>query len=369
MPANPARLIVVGAGIVGSGCAYAAGGLGAEVVLVDANLPGRATSAGAGIICPWANSAADAALFSFGCEAGRRYPGLVAALTDEGEEVGYRQVGALVLADDFERAEQLRQSLMARQANHPEMGEVQTAADARELFPPLRPTVAVRISGGARIDGRLISAALRRAAERSGATVLAGDARLHLRGDRVSGVVVDGQTIEGDAVVAATGAWTDEFLRPAGLTLGVVPQRGQIMHIGLPGSDTSNWPVILPERGGHYLLAFDDSRVVAGATRETGAGFDYRVTPAGLAEVLDHALSVAPGLAAGTYLETRIGFRPVGPDIRPVLGPAADGLVVATGLGAEGLTMGPFTGEIAARAALRESVPVDLAPFYPLRAA
>ena len=35
--------------------------------------------------------------------------------------------------------------------------------------------------------------------------------------------------------------------------------------------------MVLPP-GAHYLLAFDDSRIVAGATRESGAGFDYRVT-------------------------------------------------------------------------------------------
>jgi D-amino-acid dehydrogenase len=46
------RLIVVGAGVVGAACAYEAGGLGADVVLVDAEMPGQATAAGAGIICP-----------------------------------------------------------------------------------------------------------------------------------------------------------------------------------------------------------------------------------------------------------------------------------------------------------------------------
>ncbi len=53
--------------------------------------------------------------------------------------------------------------------------------------------------------------------------------------------------------------------------------------------------------------------MVAGAPRETGSGFDVRVTPGGLAEILANALSVAPGLAAGTLLETRVGLRPAGP--------------------------------------------------------
>ena len=137
------------------------------------------------------------------------------------------------------------------------------------------------------------------------------------------------------------------------------------MHISLWPADTSRWPVILPAASGHYLLAFDDSRVVAGATRETGAGFDVRVTPGGLQEVLAEALAVAPGLAAGTYLETRVGLRPAA--ARPLLGavPGLAGLVVATGLGATGLTMGPLAGAVAAQVALGIEPDLDLAPFGP----
>jgi D-amino-acid dehydrogenase len=145
--------------------------------------------------------------------------------------------------------------------------------------------------------------------------------------------------------------------------------RGQIVHLSVEPADTSRWPVVLPAGSGHYLLAFDGSRVVAGATREAGAGFGYRVTAAGLAEVLGQALAVAPGLATARYLETRVGFRPMSGDARPLLGPVpgVDGLVIATGLGPTGLTMGPYAGAVAARAALGEPPGVDLAPLCPLR--
>lgn len=64
-----------------------------------------------------------------------------------------------------------------------------------------------------------------------------------------------------------------------------------------------------------------------------------------------------------------MGFRPASPDERPLLGPVAGvaGLIVATGLGAEGLTMGPHAGGVAARAALGLDPGVDLMPFDPLR--
>jgi D-amino-acid dehydrogenase len=368
------RLIVVGSGIVGASCAYAASSLGAEVVLVDAGKPGRATAAGAGIICPWSAQVADPAWRVLAYAAAREYPALTARLADLGEtDVGYRQVGALALAEGEEDREGIRRALLARRAAAPEIGEVTSVsgADAQRLFPPLRAdTAAVYIGGAARVDGRKLAAALARAAVRHGAVVRDGEAHLARRSGRgrVTGVRVDGGLIEGDAVIAATGAWTPSFLQPAGVTVPVGAQRGQIMHISLGGVDTSRWPVVLPGASGHYLLAFDDGRIVAGATRETGADFDFRVTPAGLAEILGQALAVAPGLADGTYLETRVGFRPMGPGIRPLLGPVPglDGLILATGLGASGLTMGPLAGSLAAQAALGLPPAIDLEPYAPL---
>ncbi|MGH3255563.1 MAG: NAD(P)/FAD-dependent oxidoreductase [Streptosporangiaceae bacterium] len=366
------RLIVVGSGVVGASCAYAASGLGAEVVLVDAGKPGRATAAGAGIICPWSAHVADPAWCALAYPAAREYPALIARLAELGEtDVGYRQVGALALAAGAEDQEQIRQALLARRATAPEIGEVAdvSGADAQRLFPPLRAdAAAVYIGGAARVDGRRLAAALARAAVRQGAVVRDGEAHLELGSGRVAAVRLDGELIGGDAVVAATGAWTRSFLEPAGLEVPVEAQRGQIMHIGLGQVDTSRWPVVLPGAGGHYMLAFDDGRIVAGATRETGSGFDYRITPAGLAEILEQALAVAPGLAGGTYLETRVGFRPMGPGLLPLLGPVPGlaGLVVATGLGATGLTMGPLAGSLAAQAALGLPPALDLAPYAPL---
>jgi D-amino-acid dehydrogenase len=367
------RLVVVGSGIVGSACAYAAAGLGAQVILIDSARPGQATAAGAGIICPWTADIDDPAGYAFACAAARSYPGLVAELAGQGAaDVSYRQVGALVVADHEDQLEQARASLLARHDENPEMGDIRklTGAAAQHLFPPLRRGMAaVHIPGAARVDGRKFRDALITGAARKGTTVRTGHATLACRGGRAAGVLAAGELIEADAVVAATGAWTPSFVEPAGVVARVTPQRGQIVHLSLGSADTGHWPVILPASSGHYLLAFGDSRVVAGATREPGAGFDDRVTAAGLSEVLAQALAVAPGLGSATYLETRVGFRPAGPDSRPLLGPVrgVPGLVVATGLGAEGLTMGPYAGSIAARAALGLDPGLDLTPFDPLR--
>ena len=91
---NLARLIAVGSGVVGASCAYTASRLGAEVVLADAALPGGATAAGAGIICPWSSRVDDPVWYGFACPSAREYPRPIAELAELGEaEVGDRQAG------------------------------------------------------------------------------------------------------------------------------------------------------------------------------------------------------------------------------------------------------------------------------------
>lgn len=366
------KVAVLGAGVLGASTAYHLAAAGAEVVVADPGLDGRATAAGAGIICPWSSAVTDPVYNGLAFAAARTYPQLIAALAEEGEaDTSYRQVGALSAPADADALDALERTVRARAAQAPEAGTISrlSPAEARALFPPLREgRPALHVPGGARVDGRKMATALLNAARKRGAVVHPEAASLLPRAGGVGGIHVAGEDVDTDAVVVAGGAWADETLSTMGVRLGLQPQRGQIVHLRRPGARTRDWPVLLPMTS-HYLLAFDDDRVVVGATREAGSGFDYRVTAAGLHEVLAQALDVAPGLADWTVGETRIGFRPVGPDFRPLLGhvPGVDGLVVGNGLGAGGLTLGPFAGRLLAAATLGQQTDVDLAPFDPLR--
>ncbi len=194
------------------------------------------------------------------------------------------------------------------------MGDVSrlSAKEAQALFPPLRAGLGgIFISGGGRVDGRSLTACLLRAAGSRGATILQGHAAVAVEAERVVGVDVAGERIPADCVVVTAGAWIGPGAAGVGPRLAVEPQRGQIVHLRLEGARTEDWPVILPP-GSHYIVPFDSGRIVAGATRETGSGFDYRITAAGQAEVLAEALGIAPGLGVATVLETRVGFRPAG---------------------------------------------------------
>jgi D-amino-acid dehydrogenase len=350
------RIVVIGAGIVGASAAYHLGRAGADVTLVDRGDVGQATAAGAGIVCPWL-SLVDDASYRLASGGAAYYPDLVERLADDGAaDVGYKRVGALSLTGSADETAEIAARARVRRADAPQVGEITEMAvgEPATLFPPLaRHFAAVHIAGAARVDGALMRDALLHGADRHGVRQVTATAAI-----RSGAVTVDGESIAAETIVVAAGAWSPELIPE----LSVEPQRGQIVHLRLPGVDTSRWPVVLPTASRHYLLAFDDSRVVVGATREPDAGFDHRVTAAGLREVLDEALSVAPGLADATVAETRIGFRPASQ--RPLLGRVGD-VVVATGFGPTGLTMGPLAGAVAADLALGNAPRLDLSGLSP----
>jgi D-amino-acid dehydrogenase len=361
------RVVVIGAGILGASAAYHLATAGAEVEVVDAVHQGKATLAGAGIICPWASKVDDPDWYRLSGAAARYYPDLAAALVEAGEiETGYRRVGALITSEDPRELAAAEKRALARRAEAPEAGDIRRIgnAEARALFPPFREDLeAVHISGAARVEARAFSAALLRVAVVRGARHRTERVMLRREGNRAICVGANGP-LAADVIVATAGAWAPELLAPLGIDLPILPQKGQILHLGLNGVDTRRWPVLLPMNS-YYMLAFDDSRVVVGATRETGSGFDYRVTAGGQAEVLNFALAFAPGLANAVLLETRVGFRPAGPSYVPMLGaaPGIDGLLIGNGLGAGGLTMGPMAGRLLAERALGQKTALDLGAF------
>ncbi|MBM9595456.1 NAD(P)/FAD-dependent oxidoreductase [Roseitranquillus sediminis] len=361
------RAVVVGAGIFGASAAYTLAQAGAEVVVVDREHEGKATLAGAGIVCPWATKQEEPRFLRFYTAGAEFYPGLLEELAEAGiDDCGYRRVGCLVLARDTAGLEAAEARILPRVQGSRTAGEVRrvSEADAREMFPPLAEGYqALRIAGGARVEARTVASALLEAAWRRGAEVRRGLVDLRLAGSGAE-ALVDGTPVEADVIVVTAGAWANAILGKLGREIAVAPQRGQIAHLRLEGTDTSRWPVLLPQ-GSHYMLAFDAGRVVAGATRESGAGFDYRLTAAGQAEVLNFALGLAPGLASATHIETRIGFRPHSESLLPMIGGVSgiDNLFVGNGLGAGGLTMGPLAGRLLAQAALGQSPDFDLADY------
>jgi D-amino-acid dehydrogenase len=370
--------IVVGGGIVGMSTAYHLVGAGARTLLIDRGDQGRATDAGAGILSPETNSRDPDAWFQFAVAAVGYYPTLIQRLQEEqGSDTGYARCGQLVVAvseDEWAPFERARQLIVGRQERRGLPSPVDlydiSGSAARELYPPLAPIYgALYHRNAARVDGRLLNHALQQVAVQRGLTIQHGGVeRLALQQHTVTGVVVAGETLTAGKVIIAGGAWSQAFGAQLGITIPVAPQRGQIIHLGLPGTDTTAWPMLSAFHD-HYMVPWPDSRVVVGATRETGSGFHPYTTVAGVQEVLTEALRVAPGLAQAEIREMRVGLRPLTTDTLPVLGPVpgVENVLLATGHGPTGLTLGPYSGKVIADIALDHPSATDISAFHVAR--
>jgi D-amino-acid dehydrogenase len=365
---------VVGGGLLGTATAYHLVAAGARTLLIDRADTGRATDAGAGILSPETNSRDPEVWFDLASAAVEYYPALIERLRDEQPgDTGYARCGKLVVAvsdDELEPFARARRLIFERQRRRglpkpDDLLEI-SPAEARALFPALAPVQgAIYSRHAARVDGRLLNRALRAAAEARGLVVRSGSvARLLIEGDAVTGCVVGTETVHAPTVAIAGGAWSDAFGDQLGVTIPVAPQRGQIIHLGLHGGDTSRWPMVSAFRQ-QYMVPWPDRRVVAGATRETGSGFAAHTTSAGVRAVLDEALRVAPGLAEAEVREIRVGLRPLTSDTLPVLGPVPGirGVFLVTGHGPSGLTVGPYSARAVAAQMLGGMSDTDLTPF------
>ncbi|RKQ33958.1 NAD(P)/FAD-dependent oxidoreductase [Oceanobacillus halophilus] len=361
------KYIIVGAGIVGASTAYYLAKNGADVIVVDRVDKGQATDAAAGMICPWISQRRNKAWYRLAKAGAKIYPELVKELAEDGEkDTGYSQVGTIRLHKDEEKLIKMRDRAIKRREDATEIGNVTllNETETKAMFPLLTDGYqAVHVSGGARVDGRAMRSALLRGAEKHGATVIRGNGELVHDEFRVTGVKVGTDVYKADMVIAATGAWMNELLKPLNIAFDVVPQKGQILHVQIPGSDTSKWPVVMPPTS-QLILAFDQ-RILIGSTHEDDQGFDGRTTAGGLHEILSSVMDIAPGLRNGTFLETRVGFRPFTPGYLPVVGklPGYEGLLLANGLGSSGLTTGPYIGQQLAKLTLGEELEIHLEDY------
>lgn len=357
--------IVIGAGVLGASTAYHLAKSGVSVTVIDRSDVGQATDAAAGIICPWLSQRRNKAWYSLAKSGAAYYETLMAQLEADGEkETGYKKVGAVSLHTDQGKLDKMEERAIQRRIDAPEIGSIEqlTSTETLSKLPPLSDEFrSVYVSGAARVNGRALRQALLNAAKKHGAKFIQGSAEIELHDSTITGVRVDGKQYNGNHVIITAGAWADQLLSPLGVELQLSAQKAQIVHLQLENTQTNQWPVVMPPND-QYILAFDNGRVVVGATHEDHKSFDCRVTAGGMHEVLSKALSVAPGLQDSTFVETRVGFRPFTPNFLPIIGevPGFKGLLLANGLGASGLTVGPFLGAQLAKLARDEALDIDL---------
>ncbi len=196
---------------------------------------------------------------------------------------------------------------------------------------------------------------------------------------RIRGVVVDGELIEGDAVVIALGPWSALAAQwvPIPVIYGL---KGHSVILRNPGPisphalfvecETEDGRVDTPE----VFPRPDGTTYVCGLSSEAPLPVDpAEVTSDAGAQARLKAMirTFAPALAEAEIVVAQACYRPVTRDGLPLMGrvPAVEGLYVATGHSVWGILNAPATGEAMAELIVDGAArTVDISAFDPGRA-
>lgn len=362
------KVIIIGAGILGAATAYELTKQQVDVTIVESYTPGRATSAAAGIICPWVTKRRNQDWYRLASNGAAYYPGLIEELQANGQtDTGYRKVGALRLHEEMEKLQELKEITLKRREDAPEIGEIKllNPQETKGLFPLLEEKFhGLFVEGGARVDGAKLRDALLQAAIDRGVKLVEGKATLQVLEQKITGVIVNGDSYAADETIAANGVWMNELFAPLELDVHFQAQKGEIMHLKVKDINTEELPVINPPNN-QYIVSFDDGRIVTGATHWKAETLHPKLSVSGMQYMIEEALKMAPHLDQAEIIETRVGFRPFTYNHLPVFGhvPGYKGLLFANGLGASGLTTGPYIGKQLSQLAADQTTDIDITPY------
>jgi D-amino-acid dehydrogenase len=413
------RVMVLGAGVIGTSCAYYLARAGHEVVVVDRQRgPALETSfANAGGICPgfagpWAAPGlpfkvarwlftSDApvvlrprldpyqwrwlARFLRNCSAERfaRNKARMQRIAHYSKACLAELVADAHIAFDhgaggvlqlFRTEEELAGAEKSARVLA-EFGVAHRVIDAQEVLaiePALR-TAAVKLAGGLHLPGdetgdcHKFTAALAELLHQRG-VVFKFDTtvkRLRLEGSRVAGVATDRGTLEADAYVVALGSEAARMLRPLGIDLPIHPVKGYSLTIDLDGSVPAPRSSVMDE---HYKVMITrlGTRLRVAGIAEIG-GFDISIRPSGPATVLRSLSELFPQAARAPGASTAkawAGLRPMTPDGPPYLGATRfANLFVNVGQGSNGWTQACGCGRVVADIVSGRKPDIDLEGF------
>jgi glycine/D-amino acid oxidase-like deaminating enzyme len=385
-----ADALVVGGGVIGCACAYELARRGAKVVLFERDeLAAGASGRNHGLLL----SPLDPLLVPMAQASSAAYDEMAAAAPLP-IRLDARPIGFLLVAGDDE-TERTAGRLEAEAASRcgVEVEPVNQRA-LRDLEPELSPDLAEGwlLEDARRVDPAALTVALALLARQEGALVRTHTAvrALHAEGSRVGGVVTDEGLAEGDMVVVAAGPWSAALLRPLGLHVPVLGARGWLVHLaprrppftrvvgragwhsppdpeGLPptraGDITEEDPITV---SGTLLQPNADGTILVGGSRQATVASEPEDSTVPR-KLLRDAIRLVPRLAEAEVLSAWWGIRPMTPDGLPIVGPAAEGLYVATGHGSLGVTLAGGTAQLVSSMILDQHTHIDPGPFAPRR--
>jgi len=169
---------------------------------------------------------------------------------------------------------------------------------------------------------------------------------IYTQSGRISGVMIDGHLQTADQYVIALGSYSRDLLGPLGIKLPVYPVKGYSLTAPITDDTLVPQSTVLDETYKVAMTRFDN-RVRIGGMAELG-GFDLRLNPR-RRETLEKVVNeLFPG-ADSRKASFWTGLRPMTPDSTPIIGGTQyDNLYLNTGHGTLGWTMACGSGKLIA---------------------
>lgn len=171
--------------------------------------------------------------------------------------------------------------------------------------------------------------------------------RLEFAGDRINGVLIDGQLETADRYVLALGSYSPQLLKPLGIHAPVYPLKGYSMTIPIVDGSMAPSSTILDETYKVAITRFDN-RIRIGGMAEI-SGYDLSLNPRRretLEMIINDLYPRGGNLQEATFWT---GLRPTTPDGTPIVGATPySNLFLNTGHGTLGWTMACGSGRLLA---------------------
>ncbi len=386
-----AEVVVIGGGVVGAACAMTLAKQGVDVCLLERDDIGAGTTraAAAAALLQTKTSPVKLALAS------RSLKMLFQFYQETERSFEFAHTGSLLAACNETELIVVKDMVSKLQQLGLEVSYVD-GDEARRMMPVIGPQVigASYSPVDAKINPLELVTSYVRAAQSFGARIFTFTpvTGVETFGERIEAVITGRGRIHTATVVDAAGVWTAELGEKIGVSIPVVPLKGELLvteacppqmrgtliaasYLLSKTSLEKSKDGESPKRSvGITLVQVDHGNFIVGSTRQV-AGFDRRSSYAGVSEMCRQLVQIAPQVANLHLIRSYAGLRPITPDGMPVISraPGLPGFIVAAGHGGDGLILSAITAEMVAdiyfgRVDAADLAPYDLCRFNPTQA-